>query len=213
MEGKFISYVITKALPGALLMLISVLIIEIAKPFLITLYGFDNKIYQAMQIHVMNFAGVITLFRICKPFNTFRGVLFSVVFVVLTGISVYTLAQGMSILNMVAVTPFKTYWHHVLIMVTIIIMDIPLSGWLDSLVSQFKAPQKRKISDNRTNTNGLTICQPFVLLLKNYIEDIVCIYLSDKNFSGLWNLLHNVGLNANKCLSIFSPSVSILYAL
>lgn len=143
-EGKFISYVITKALPGALLMLISVLIIEIAKPFLITLYGFDNKIYQAMQIHVMNFAGVITLFRICKPFNTFRGVLFSVVFVVLTGISVYTLAQGMSILNMVAITPFKDYWHHILIMVTIIIMDIPLSGWLDNLVNQFKAPQKKK---------------------------------------------------------------------
>lgn len=143
-EGKFISYVITKSLPGALLMLISVLIIEIARQFLAPMYGFDDAVYQAMQIHVMNFAGAIMLFRICKPFNLFRGVLYSVVLVVLTALSVYSMAQGFAFLEIIKFPSFHEYWHHILIMVTIIIMDIPLSGWLDNIVSQFKNTGKNK---------------------------------------------------------------------
>lgn len=143
-QGNFIGYVLTKSLPGALLMLISVIIIQVAKPFLQGIYPFEDSIYTSMQVHVMNFAAVIMLFRISKPFNTFRGVLYAIIFLILSTITIYSLATGFDMLEVIAITPFKTFWHHILIMVTIIIIDIPLSNWLDTMITQLKNPQNKK---------------------------------------------------------------------
>lgn len=143
-QGNFISYVIMKSLPGALLMLISVLIIEIIKPFLQTYYNFPPEIYQTMQVHVMNFAGVIMLFRICKPFNTFKGILYALILLLLSLITVFSLIKGFALLDVASFAGLEECWHHILIMISIVIIDIPLSNWLDTMVMQFKTPKNKK---------------------------------------------------------------------
>jgi len=71
------------------------------------------------------------LFRICQPFNVFRGILFSLIFVAFTSWVIFSLVRGDNMfLHTIALSPSATYWHHIMLLVTLIIADIPLSSWL-----------------------------------------------------------------------------------
>ena len=130
-EGKFISYVMSKSIPGAILMLFSVSCMMLAEQLLSPIYSFSPEIYSTLMIFAMSTAGLIMLFRICQPFNVFRGVLFSLIFVAFTSWVIFSLARGDNMfLHTVALSPSATYWHHIMLLVTLIIADIPLSSWL-----------------------------------------------------------------------------------
>jgi cation-transporting ATPase E len=83
-KGKFISFVLSRALPGALTMSLAVLSV-----FLIGLadtggtFGLGNiwaseptKEYHALMMLTLTATGLVMLFRICQPFNVFKTVLF-----------------------------------------------------------------------------------------------------------------------------------------
>ena len=83
-KGKFIPFVLSKALPGAITMSMAVLSV-----FLIGLmdtggvFGFGNVWsgqttyeYHALMMLTLTFTGLVMLFRICQPFNVFKTVLF-----------------------------------------------------------------------------------------------------------------------------------------
>lgn len=123
-EGHFISYVIGKSLPSALLMVLSVSIVEI---FQASLNYFEPEVYTTMSVFVLTFSGVINLFMICKPLNLYRTILFSINFAVVFAVFVITIFNGFPILEYVKMTPFSVYWHHLLIVVSIILLDVPLA--------------------------------------------------------------------------------------
>ena len=84
-KGKFIPYVLSRAIPGALTMAISILTLYIVhKTSLAGTFGFvDGEgnatlVYQALLMIALTFSGLVMLYRICQPFNVVRVCLFVV---------------------------------------------------------------------------------------------------------------------------------------
>ncbi len=124
-DGHFISYVIKKSLPSAVLMILSVLIIEI---FRMTLGTFSDEVYNTMGIYVLTYAGVINLFITCKPLNKYRSVVFFTNLIIILLITAVSLIGGFeNVLSLISMMPLSTYWHHLLIVLGVIIIDIPLA--------------------------------------------------------------------------------------
>ncbi len=141
-DGKFIHFVISKSVPGALLMLFSVLIIQLAQT-LLAFEGVNDQIYIALQVYALTFAGLIMLYRICQPFNVFRVTLFSVVTLIIVLWTAFGCAYGSGILNLSAITPLSDYWQHILIVVCIVLLDIPLSSVLQVVTEKLRLQPKR----------------------------------------------------------------------
>lgn len=126
-EGRFISYVIKKSVPSALLMIFSVLIVEI---FRMTVGIFPGEIYDTMGIYALTFAGVINLFTTCYPLNKFRAIVFFSHVLIILVITILALSGILtSMLSLTVMLPLSKYWHHLLIVLGIVILDIPVS-WL-----------------------------------------------------------------------------------
>ena len=82
-KGKFIPYVLSRAIPGALTMAMGILLLYfLHKTALssslgfIDQYGRDTIEYQALMMLALTFSGLVMLYRICQPFNVVRTVLF-----------------------------------------------------------------------------------------------------------------------------------------
>ena len=140
-EGRFISHVIKKSLPGALLMIISVVLIEIIKK---TIGIFSVDIYTTMQVYAIFLSGLINLFFVCKPFTLFRTTLFIVSSIIILAIITIALLVGIQFFNFTAMVPLSTYWHHLLILLSITLLDIPLGMLLQYLFSKLKLPFESK---------------------------------------------------------------------
>jgi len=86
-KGKFIPYVISRALPGALTMGLCIFSVYVIRqiPDLSTHFGFISSenpdiaelTYQAILMLVLTCTGLVMLFRICQPFNVWRTVLYA----------------------------------------------------------------------------------------------------------------------------------------
>ena len=133
-EGKFLHYVIAKSLPSAILMVSSVLIIELLKNVLgLFPNEISNETYVTMQVYCMTFAGLVNLFMMTKPLNLYRSVLLVSCSLFLLGAFIITVFRGISFLGLEAFIPLSKYWHHVLIVVAVTILNIPLSLILQKL--------------------------------------------------------------------------------
>lgn len=79
-EGKFITYVMSRSISGALVMIVCVISMYLT----CTLGGSEFDGFQtAMCMMALVFSGLVMLYRVCQPFNGYRLVLY-VVMVVLT---------------------------------------------------------------------------------------------------------------------------------
>ena len=145
-EGRFISYVIRKSLPGAILMTISVIIVEIFK---ISLNMFDTEVYTTMQVFTIFFSGLINLYHACKPLNFFRSILFFTNLFIVSTIVIISIISGLTFLNFTVMSPLSMYWHHLLIVASIILLDIPLSLLFRSFFDKIKLPLSNKKNDNK----------------------------------------------------------------
>ena len=123
-RGRFLHYVIRKSLPCALLMAISVGLVELSKA---VLGGFNDDLYQTLSVYALTFSGLINLIFICYPFNRFRTVLFSACTVALLTIFAVTVFYGLPMLGFVKISPIAEYYAPLLILLGIIIVNVPLS--------------------------------------------------------------------------------------
>ena len=71
-KGKFISNLLSKSLPGALILFINVIACYLFDLGL----GTDGQ-FQTMASLSITFVGLLVLFRLCKPFDIFRGIMFA----------------------------------------------------------------------------------------------------------------------------------------
>ncbi len=138
-EGRFISQVIKKSLPGAFLMVISVILIEILKN---VLGLFPTEVYTTMQVFAIFSSGIINLFFVCRPFNTFRIILFSVATIVIVAIIAIAMFIGLQFFNFQPMIPLSEYWHHILIIVAVILVDVPLAILLQWACGKINIKQK-----------------------------------------------------------------------
>ena len=81
-QGKFIPFVLSRAIPGALTMAIGILTfyvircLPIGETIGFVSGGVETEEYKAMLMLALTFCGLVILYRICQPFNLFRGSLF-----------------------------------------------------------------------------------------------------------------------------------------
>ncbi len=86
-KGKFIPYVLSRAIPGALTLAVSILSLYvirqtgIADSLGLVSKAADGSIvdsldYHAIMMIVLTFVGLVMLYRICQPFNVIRAILF-----------------------------------------------------------------------------------------------------------------------------------------
>ena len=81
-KGKFIPYVLSRAIPGALTMAIGIVTVYVLRCLPIgetlgfTAGGIETNEYKAMLMLTLTFSGLVILYRVCQPFNLFRASLF-----------------------------------------------------------------------------------------------------------------------------------------
>ena len=83
-KGKFIPYVLSRAIPGALTMALGIMTLyairqmPIGESFGFSVGGESTLEYSAMLMLALTFCGIVMLYRICQPFNVIRAVLFMI---------------------------------------------------------------------------------------------------------------------------------------
>lgn len=130
-SGNFISYVIKKSLPSALLMVLSVFVVEI---FRMTTPNANKEIFDTMGIYVLTFAGLINLYITCKPLNRYRSFVFisnALLVIIISAIAFTGVLEN--IISLVSLLPFKDNLANILIIVLITLANIPLSFGLQKL--------------------------------------------------------------------------------
>ena len=133
-KGKFIPHVLSKAIPGALTMVLGILTLYVvhktglADDFgLLDSTGADTLEYQALMMLALTFSGLVMLYRICQPFNLLRAALFVVTSVLcITVVSIPILGEivfnGWS--NVSLILP------QTLLIIIIILCMFPISSFL-----------------------------------------------------------------------------------
>ena len=128
-QGKFITHVMSRSIPGAILMICCVMAIHIVSIF----SGAEfEQYYTPMCMMAMTFAGLVMLYRVCQPFNGYRLVLFAVM-VALTAIALSVPVLGAMLYKVDDATKWSTIeWTttQFLILAVIIEAAFPLSNAL-----------------------------------------------------------------------------------
>ena len=141
-DGHFISYVIKKSLPSALLMVLSVFIIEL---FRMANPSISKEIFDTMGVYVLTFAGAINLFITCKPLNKYRSIVFfSNLFIILI-ISALAMTTDLgSYITLVKFLPLSKNYMYLIIISLVVLADIPLSFVLQKLFKNLNLTKKQK---------------------------------------------------------------------
>ncbi len=134
-KGKFILYVLSRSIPGAITLILCVLSVYFGRQF-IHGYGFTRN-FQPMLILAVTFGGVVMLYRVLKPLNVIRGILYggclAVCVVALSipalGNFVYSVrdSAGNLIRNWEMV---EFNLSQILYILVVILAAFPVSGWL-----------------------------------------------------------------------------------
>ncbi len=131
-KGKFIPYVLSRAIPGALTIAVGILTLYVihATP-IAEAFGFvgDTAEFHALMMCALTFCGLVMLYRISQPFNILRAVLF----ILATALCV--LVISIPVLGEIVFTGWTNVSFtlaQVLLMVIIVQMSFPLSKVLIS---------------------------------------------------------------------------------
>ena len=133
-KGKFIPYVLSRAIPGALTLAIGILSLYVIRHTgiadslgLVNEAGEDTLVYTAMMMLVLTLVGLVMLYRICQPFNILRAILFIVISVACaTVLSVPFL--GSIVFDEWNAVHFNL--QQILLLIIIVQATMPLSGGL-----------------------------------------------------------------------------------
>ncbi|MBQ8395124.1 MAG: HAD-IC family P-type ATPase [Clostridia bacterium] len=132
-KGKFIPYVLSRSIPGALTMglaIISLYVLHltpIADNLSLRIGGVETLEYQAMMMLALTFSGLVMLYRICQPFNVLRSVMYTIVTVLVFLVLSIPFCGGIVFTDWNLV---KFTLPQVLIMIIIVQASFPISGFL-----------------------------------------------------------------------------------
>lgn len=133
-KGKFIPYVLSRAIPGALTMALGIMSLYVvhktglAENFgLMSEAGKETTAYQALLMIALTFSGLVMLYRICQPFNVVRAITFVIaVAACMLFISVPYLSE--IVLEGLSGVDFTL--NQILLIIIIVQASFPISGFL-----------------------------------------------------------------------------------
>ena len=134
-KGNFIKRVLAKSLPSAALIVISFFIVEF---FRLLLHAFPTEVYVTLEVYAITITGLLCLFRICAPLNKYRGTLFFACAVSIGIILIFSVFNGFPAFSFVKTSPLSEYWHHLLIILFVVLVDVPLSYLFYELIEKKK---------------------------------------------------------------------------
>ena len=131
-KGRFIPYVLSRAIPGALTMTIGIMAVYIIhSSSLAETFGFiqhtETPNYNALMMIALTACGLVMLYRICQPFNIVRAVLWLVA-VTMCAIVLAVPALGNFVFNGWDALSFTV--PQILLMIIIVQASYPISGFL-----------------------------------------------------------------------------------
>ena len=134
-SGKFLSFVLSRAVPGAIILVLAVQSTSIIAHFQ---PDYFDEYYTTISVYLISFAGLIMLYRVCQPFNFFRAILFIAMF----AISLI----GLTLLPDIFIEKNHTPLGFVQIMyvLLIIMLCIPLSGVLLRITDKLNKSSEKK---------------------------------------------------------------------
>jgi cation-transporting ATPase E len=131
-KGKFIPFVLSRAIPGALTMTIGIMTVYlIHASSLAETFGFvqhmETPTYNALMMIALTACGLVMLYRICQPFNAVRAVLW-VMAVGMCSIVLAVPTLGNFVFNGWDALTFSV--PQILLMIIIVQASYPISGFL-----------------------------------------------------------------------------------
>lgn len=141
--AKFVPTVLEKSLPCALLMVLSVVLVQLLQTFLGE-KALSPEIYTTMSVIILTFSGMLSLYTICYPFNLFRVLLFFMNFSIVTIISLYAISNGLPLLGLAKMSPLSDYWHHLLVILVLLLAQIPINYLVVQVCKKFRFGEKLK---------------------------------------------------------------------
>ena len=147
-NGKFISYLFSHALPGAAILIFNVLMIEI-----LSKYCYDinelGKMKDTLNIAALTFGGISYLHLICKPYNTYRAVLVSVITLISIIFLCYPPFIGMLDGMPSLLSDIRHYWGNIAVLIALVQLDISLGKGLTSLIEYITTLQKKIVKSQQ----------------------------------------------------------------
>lgn len=132
-HGKFITGVISRALPGAITMCLAVLSMWFMGSGIFSFAPVEfQSDFKALAFLALTFSGLIMLYRICQPFNVLRSILFLGTFAICL-ILILTLGN-------IFYTGFEEIefaFSEIVYLVAVVLACMPLSSWLIRFFNQF----------------------------------------------------------------------------
>ncbi|MCD8308485.1 MAG: HAD-IC family P-type ATPase [Clostridia bacterium] len=123
-KGKFISHVMSRSVPGAVLMVLCVMAMYLTNEFAPDEFG---DYYLAMCMLALTFSGMVMLYRVCQPFNLYRGILY-----VLMIAAAVTCCCVPFLGDMLYDNWSKLEWDYSKILIVVVVVEaaFPISSWL-----------------------------------------------------------------------------------
>ena len=140
-EGKFIKKVIQKSVPSAMLMILNV--------FIISFFGdivTAQSTYKTIAVIALTFAGLISLFNICRPLNKYRSILFFLIFGVIFLGSIIMIMNPFvsSLFGLTTLFPFYKYTSQLVLLILVLVLDLPITILLKKLFNFLNSKKKQK---------------------------------------------------------------------
>ncbi len=141
-QGKFLSYVLVKSLPSAIIMLISFVAVYV---FAVLSGGnIEQPLYKSMAVYAFTLSGLVSLFFICMPFNKFRTIIFSLNAIAVVTIITISIVTGFGLLTLSPIIQGANTWKNALLILGLLIIDIPLLPLLQMICKKIKLPNLKK---------------------------------------------------------------------
>ncbi len=77
-KGKFIPFVMSRSIPGALTLILCVMTVYLGNTFWPEQFGVDSALMYPMMTLAISFGGLVVLYRILQPFNLLRAAVYGV---------------------------------------------------------------------------------------------------------------------------------------
>lgn len=146
-KGKFISHVMSRAIPGALIMVLSVMAMYVTNEIDGNEFG---DYYLAMSMLAVTFSGFVMLYRVCQPFNWYRAIMYvSMLAISITCCAVPELGKlfydGWD----------KITWDYAKILIVVVVVEaaFPISAWLIKIMEIIMPSSTGKEKQKSTKQN------------------------------------------------------------
>ncbi len=125
-KGKFIYYVISHSIPGAVILILNALTVKIF--YDIPAFQMSEGAYTTLSTLALTLAGLVYLVVLCKPYNTFRGILtIAISTIVLTACALIAFTPLLeNFFHLPQLLPLKDNIFNLGILMGLVIIDFPI---------------------------------------------------------------------------------------